>query len=270
MNRLFSLARQFWPSPFQRASHGEKWISAVGGFFAILCVLWISHGVLDQQGTAMLVASMGATTVLLFAVPHGALSQPWPVIGGNLVSATIGITCAQQIADPYLAAAIAVGLAILAMYYLRCLHPPGGATALISVLGGESVQQLGYQFLLTPVLLNVLVILAIAVLFNLPFQWRRYPVDLVRAETDSPLDPAEETMITHSDLVYALSQLDSFIDVSEQDLIRIYTLAVHHRHSPVPCHLYGEECEHDNEHCLCRQLMAHVEPEFVITDGGKR
>ena len=62
-------------------------------------------------------------------------------------------------------------------------------------------------------------------------------------------------MIAHSDLVFALSQLDSFIDVSEQDLIRIYTLAVHHSHSPVPCHLQGEECAHGSENCICRQLM---------------
>jgi CBS-domain-containing membrane protein len=246
-----------WPARLNRASHGEKAISAIGGFIGILGVLWISGSVLDNQGVAMVIASMGASAVLLFAVPHGALSQPWPVVGGNLISAFIGVTCAQQIAEPYLAAAVAVGLAIMAMYYLRCLHPPGGATALVAVLGGESVRQLGYGFLLTPVLENALVIVAVAVLVNLPFHWRRYPVGFARpsVEDEAEVEAGEKAMIAHSDLVYALSQLDSFIDVSEQDLIRIYTLAVHHRHTPVPCHQQGEECAQGSADCLCRQLL---------------
>lgn len=254
--RLSSSVR-LWPARLNRASHGEKVISAIGGFIGILAVLWISGSVLDNQGAAMLIASMGASAVLLFAVPHGALSQPWPVVGGNLSSAFIGVSCAQQIADPTLAAAVAVGLAIMAMYTLRCLHPPGGATALVAVLGGESVQQLDYGFLLTPVLENALVIVAVAVLVNLPFHWRRYPVGLARpsAEVAAEVEAGEKAMIAHSDLVYALSQLDSFIDVSEQDLIRIYTLAVHHSHTPVPCHEQGEECAQGSANCLCRQLL---------------
>ena len=223
-----TLLTRLWPFGISQSSTIEKWLSAGGGFIGILLILWVTNGVLDLRGTAMLVTSMGATTVLLFAVPHGALSQPWPVMGGNLVGAFIGVTCMQALGDTHLAAALAVGLAILVMYYLRCLHPPGGATALVAVLGGESVYQLGYWFLLAPVLVNVLSILAIAVLFNLPFAWRRYPVGL--AKTDATPKPIlnEEKMIAHSDLVYALSQVDSFIDVSEQDLVRIYSLAVQH------------------------------------------
>ncbi len=255
MSRLVSLVDNLRRAGLNHASHGEKGISAAGGFIGILAVLWINSSVLDQQGAAMLIASMGASAVLLFAVPHGALAQPWPVFGGNLISAFIGVTCAQQIADPFVAAALAVGLAILAMYYLRCLHPPGGATALVAVVGGESVQQLGYGFLVHPVMANVLVLLAVAVLVNMPFYWRRYPVGLARSEPESEPAGTKETLIAHSDLVYALSQLDSFIDVSEHDLIRIYTLAVHHSHSPVPCHENGEACKQGSDNCLCRQLM---------------
>lgn len=242
-----------WPRDANRASHTEKGISAAGGFIAILAVLWVSHGVLDLQGAAMVVGSMGATAVLLFAVPHGALSQPWPVFGGNLISAFIGVSCAHYLSDPLLAAALAVGLSIGAMYYLHCLHPPGGATALVAVLGGDAVRELGYDYLLSPVLENVLIILAVAVLVNLPFRHRRYPAGLSRPAAASQ-EVGEKALITHSDLVYALSQLDSFIDVSEQDLIRIYTLAVHHTHNPVPCHLHGEECDKAQADCLCRQL----------------
>jgi CBS-domain-containing membrane protein len=128
---------------------------------------------------------MGASAVLLFAVPHGQLSQPWPVFGGHLVSALIGVASAKLVAPPLLAAAVAVALAISAMYYLRCIHPPGGATALTAVAGGETVHALGFHYVLTPVLLNVLIILAVALLFNFPFSWRRYPA--VWATTAQPV-----------------------------------------------------------------------------------
>ncbi|MFX8373896.1 HPP family protein, partial [Acinetobacter baumannii] len=80
--------------------------------------------------------SMGASAVLLYAVPHGALSQPWAVLAGHAVSAVAGVAAARNISDPALAAAVAVGTAILAMHYLRAIHPPGGATALTAVVGG--------------------------------------------------------------------------------------------------------------------------------------
>jgi CBS-domain-containing membrane protein len=246
----------FWPTDPNSSSHGEKWISAIGGFTGILAVLWVSAEVLDHQGAAMVVGSMGASAVLLFAVPHGALSQPWSVLGGHVISAFIGVSCATYFNAPVVAASVAVGLSIGAMYYLHCIHPPGGATALVAVLGGDGVRELGYNFLFSPVLENVLIILLVAVVVNMPFRWRRYPAKLARSAAVEDSAPGEEkAVIAHSDLVYALSQLDSFIDVSEQDLIRIYTLAVHHTHEPVPCHLHGEECEAGHEGCLCRQLQ---------------
>lgn len=111
------------------------------------------------------------------------------------------------------------------MYYARCIHPPGGATALAAVIGGSSVSTLGYQFLLTPVLINVLAIVLLAMLFNALFPWRRYPAywskefDRTALARDDGYEPIE-----HANLVYALSQIDSFIDVSEEDLLRIYDL----------------------------------------------
>lgn len=253
LQRLWASMR---PSEINHASHNERWISAVGGFIGVLAVLWVSSQVLDHQGAAMIIASMGASAVLLFAVPHGALSQPWAVVGGNVISALIGVTCAQQVGDMYLAAALAVGLSIAAMYYLRCLHPPGGATALVAVLGGEAVHQLGYGFVVSPVLINTLIILATAVLVNLPFHWRRYPASFAQtAKAAEITPPTERALLAHQDLVYALSKLDSFIDVSEEDLIRIFTLAVHHTHDPVPCHLNGEVCRREDPTCFCRQLL---------------
>ena len=149
------------PNPKQQ-HHIEKWLSALGGMVSLLGILLISQLSLNMQGASVLVASMGASAVLLFAVPHGALSQPWPVLGGHLV----------------FAAALAVALAIGAMHYLNCIHPPGGATALSAVIGGDAIHQLGFQYVLTPVLLNVIIVLVVAILFNYPFHWRRYPLVL--------------------------------------------------------------------------------------------
>ena len=206
------------------ASHAEKLISAVGGFLGILVSILVTSWFTGADSLVYIIPSMGATAVLLFAVPHGALAQPWNVFGGHLVSALIGVACAQWIPQISIAAAAAVGVSIMVMYYLRCIHPPGGATALAAVIGGESIQQLGYHYLLTPVLVNVIAILMVAVLFNALFQWRRYPAALMKGarEAAQPLDYAP---IDHSDLVYALSEIDSFVDVTEDDLLKIYQLA---------------------------------------------
>lgn len=215
------------------ASHGEKLLSALGAFLGILGVLVVSHGVLGPQGTALVVTSMGASAVLLFAAPHSPMSQPWSVLGGHMLSSAIGITCALLINDTLTAAAVAVALSIAVMYYLRCLHPPGGAAALAVVLGGDAVRTLGYAYLVTPLLLNVLILLAVAMLFNAPFIHRRYPLWMAQlASNDGVAEVVEKPMIDHSDLVYALSQIDSFIDVTEEDLLRIYDLATNHAHLP--------------------------------------
>ena len=209
-------------------SHIEKIVSALGGFVAILCILIISHWSVGESA-ALIVASMGASAVLLFAVPHGRLSQPWPVAGGHIVSALIGVACAQLVTNEIiaasLAASLAVGLAIAAMYYLHCIHPPGGATALSAVLGGVAVQELGFQFVITPVLLNVVIILGVAVLFNFAFPWRRYPASLNRQLREKDRQVTVADNISHEDFVYALSEMDSFIDIEERDLIRIYDIA---------------------------------------------
>ncbi|MDP2057378.1 MAG: HPP family protein [Thiobacillus sp.] len=211
-------------------SEREHWISAAGGLLGMLAVWWISYLLLGSQGAVLLATSMGSTAVMLFAAPHGPMSQPWSLIGGHLVSALTGVACVQWLgSDHILTAPLAVGLAIAAMYSLRCLHPPGGATALGAVLGGETVHALGYGYVVSPILLNSLVILAVAVAFNYPFAWRRYPQCWHRRSQASAA-PAEESMILHSNLVYALSQIDTFVDVSEEDLQRIYALALGQHH----------------------------------------
>src|SRR5687767_195837 len=114
-------------------SRKEKLVSMLGGLLSMLLVVAISQQILGKSGSSLLIASTGASAVLLFAVPHGQLSQPWPVLAGHAFSAFIGVTCARYIHNPALAAACAVGLSIGVMHELRCIHPPGGATALTAV-----------------------------------------------------------------------------------------------------------------------------------------
>ncbi|MBK7815232.1 MAG: HPP family protein [Rhodocyclaceae bacterium] len=205
-------------------SHRERLVSALGGLLGILLVYVVSRFALDGTSSPIMSFSMGSTAVMLFAVPHGPLSQPWPLLGGHLLSGLIGITCLLHVPEPMLAGSLAVGLSIGAMHYLRCLHPPAGATALVAAMGGDTVRALGYGFVAAPVMLNVLIILAVAIVFNFLFPWRRYPLFLMRAM--APARPESGyAAISHEDFVYALTQMDSFIDVSEEDLLRIYALA---------------------------------------------
>ena len=216
------------------SGHLEKGVSAIGGFIGILAVLAISQWAVGWTGLPLIGASMGASAVLVFAVPHGPLSQPWPVIGGHVISAAIGVAVALLVPNALLAAALAVGLAIGAMHYLRCIHPPGGATALNAVIGGAAIEALGFGYVFVPVLLNALIIVIFGVLVNYPFAWRRYPVALHRYLR--PIMPERTTWLddyghlSREDLTYALKAMDTFIDVTEEDLERIFALATHHAH----------------------------------------
>lgn len=203
--------------------HLERAISAIGGFAAIYLVFLLEHDFLGEVGAAILVASMGASAVLLFAVPHGALSQPWAVFVGHLVSAIIGVTSAKFIADPMLAASVAVGAAIGAMHYLRAIHPPGGATALTAVIGGPQVHALGYQFVLTPVLLNTTILVLAAILINAAFAWRRYPAGWGRRLAPAA-KPTSRPQSTHADFVAALESIGTFVDIREDEFERLREL----------------------------------------------
>src|SRR5471030_191501 len=133
----------FSPSPVA-LGWPERFRSCLGALLGISFTAGVMHVFLGNTAfIPLLVAPMGASAVLLFAVPASPLAQPWSIIGGNLVSATIGVTCAQVVADPTLAAALAVALSIAGMFALRCVHPPSGAVALTAVLGGPVIHALG-------------------------------------------------------------------------------------------------------------------------------
>ncbi len=194
-----------------------KILAVLVSFIAILIVAWITKTFGSDGTELILVASMGASTVLLFILPNSPLSQPWSLIGGQLLSAVIGVACTQFIPDTVWASASAVGFSVLAMLLLRCLHPPGAATALAPVLAGIS----SYHFVLVPVGINVLVMLGMAIVLNRWLLRNNYPMLPVtrKTETEQPMG------ISDTDLKHALKNMDTFMDVSLEDLGKLLTAA---------------------------------------------
>lgn len=203
----------------------ERMRACAGALFGLVITGLCTYVILPDPANAMLlIAPMGASAVLLFAVPASPLAQPWSIIGGNLVAAVIGVTCAKLIGTPLLAAALAASLAIAAMFMLRCLHPPSGAVALTAVLGGPAIQAMGYQFILYPVALNSLLLLGTALFYN-NATGRRYPHRVqadpaTRHETRDPI-PTARLGITSEDLDAVLARYNQVLDISREDLQNI-------------------------------------------------
>ncbi|HEV2695125.1 MAG TPA: HPP family protein [Verrucomicrobiae bacterium] len=210
----------------------EKLIAAAGGGLAIFTLMALTFWALPAVGAMAVLASMGASAVLLFGVPHGQLSQPWPVIAGHVVSAAIGVACARYISQPEIATACAVGLAIGAMHQFKCIHPPGGATAFTAVMGDSAIHDLGFKFVLFPVLTNAIAMVLLAVLINSAFKWRRYPVGFsIAPRPTRPAFSEEVPPPTHEEVVAAIKSLDSFVDISEEDLLRLIKILSRTRQS---------------------------------------
>lgn len=222
--------RRFMAIEFDSISTAEKLVATVGGMLGITAITFISYQFTGAMGAALIVPSMGASAVLLFAVPHGKLSQPWALIGGNLVSAVVGVSCYKLVPDPFLAAGLAVGLAIGVMHLLGCIHPPGGASALAAVVGGPAIHALGYGYVITPILLNVCIIFMVAVVFNSFFAWRRYPAAaMMRFTEQSPTGKlAEAEVVDKSAIEQALTDMDLVMDVTLEDLQRVIQLSLSH------------------------------------------
>lgn len=216
-------------------SHAEKWIATAGSLLSILVVALVSLRITQGLTAGLMVASMGASAVLLFVVPHGALSQPWPVLGGHLLSAAAGVVCAKVFPDQWWTPALAVSASIVLMQYLRCVHPPGGATALMAVIGGPEIHALGFGFVLDPVLVNVGSMLVLALAFNNLFPWRRYPAAFAKRRQAPIATPeAAGSELTQEDFEAAMHKLNTFIDISTEDLIELVDLARQHAEEQRP------------------------------------
>jgi len=142
-------------------------VSWLGAFVGILVIAILSQQQHLDSGHLLLTASFGASAVLLYGAPMANFSQPRNLVFGNVISAFIGITLYKLIPDMLvLATALAVSLSVAAMHITRTLHPPGGATSLIAVTGSSQFAEMGYGFVVFPVLAGVLILLAIALLVN--------------------------------------------------------------------------------------------------------
>lgn len=217
--------RSFWPAPLT-VSRREIWLGCLGAGLGLLGTEWLSHHALGELNP-WFIAPMGASAVLLFAVPASPLAQPWSIVGGNLVSALIGVLCAHILGHDGLAAGIAGAGAIAAMFALRCLHPPGGAVALTAVLGGPAISQLGYAYVLWPVAANSALLLALALLFNNLMQ-RRYPHQAVpqpHPHRTADRLPSARLGLSKEDLDAALASQGQLLDISPDDLEQILTRA---------------------------------------------
>ena len=175
----------------------------------------IGHG----SAWILLVAPMGASAVLVFAVPASPLAQPWSVIGGNIVSAFVGVAVAALVPWPALASGVAVGGAILAMSLLRCLHPPGGAAALTAVIGGPAVAAAGWMFPILPVGINAVILTATGILFH-RMSRHSYPHRLVAAVASNM--PGDDPTPHPEDLDAALADLGETFDIGREDLEQLF------------------------------------------------
>ncbi len=156
----------------------EQFWSFLGSFIGIGLIAFIQSLYLSELENIFLIGSFGATSVLIYGAIQSPLAQPRNLIGGHLISALIGVTVFKLIPDPlWIAAPLSVSLSIMAMQYTKTLHPPGGATALIAVIGTEKIKTLGYFYVLSPVLSGVLILLITALIFNNMTSQRKYPTD---------------------------------------------------------------------------------------------
>lgn len=201
-----------------RATGRHGWLPrALGAGLAIMMTGLLSRWMLaESPALPWLIASMGASAVLVFVLPASPLAQPWPVMGGHLIAASTGMVMHGLVSLPWLAAALAVGGAVAAMSMARCLHPPAGGTALLTALPVPVVAAAGPMFLLTPLLLNVAILLAAG------FTWNRltghtYP----HRAAPVPTPASWLGHIEDQDVDEVLAEWDELLDISRDDLLAL-------------------------------------------------
>lgn len=154
----------------------EHVLTFFGAFIGIGIIGFLNSKYFIANDNLFLIGSFGASAVLIYGVINSPLAQPRNLIGGHLISAIIGVTIHKLLPNElWLACAISVALAIVAMQITKTLHPPGGATALIANIGSEKIKNLGYFYVISPVLTGVIILLIIALIFNNISKTRKYP-----------------------------------------------------------------------------------------------
>jgi CBS-domain-containing membrane protein len=159
-----------------RIGLGEIMWSCVGSAIGIGLCAYLSSKFLAVKDLTLLIGSFGASAVLVYGAVKSPFSQPRNLIGGHMISGMIGVACYRWCGEPvWLSAALAVSIAIAAMLATGTVHPPGGATALIAVIGEEKIHQMGFLYPFIPVGLGALVLLIVGLLVNNASKNRKYP-----------------------------------------------------------------------------------------------
>jgi CBS domain-containing membrane protein len=199
----------------------ERLIACLGATICIALTIVVSAQFpLVAADLPIIVAPLGASAVLVFAVPASPLAQPWPVVGGNIISTLIGVAAFNLVPNGTVAAGVAVGAAILVMSLLRCLHPPGGAAALTAVISGGGIHAAGYDFAFAPVGINSIALVSLAVIFHRATA-RSYPHRAVAP----PTAPAGLHL---ADIDAALAEMHESFDISRDDLDALLSRAEAH------------------------------------------
>ncbi len=232
---LAHFARRYLFADAAPLSTAERWRSAIAALLGVL----IFEGVLVvlpvSAEARRLLAPLGATSVILFVLPHSPLAQPWSVIGGLLLPALTGFACGSWMPAGYPAIAAAVTGSVWLMAWLRCLHPPGGAMAI--VMAGAAAQGLDMTTSLGAAACNVAAMLIAATAVNNLIPGRRYPLCSPAVSTPTPPRRSPDG-IQHPDLAAALAEIDAYLDVSEDDLAQVFQRAARHafhRHVLLTC-----------------------------------
>ncbi|AYC33775.1 HPP family protein [Pseudomonas cavernae] len=220
----------------------REWLrAALGAFCGVLLAVLACTEVFGLEVALRVAAPLGASAVLLFGVTSSPLAQPWSIFGGNLVAALIGASAAHWIDHTLLTACAAMGLTIIVSFALRCLHPPSSAVALIMVLSGPPLSDLGLGAVL-PVLLSSAVLLTVALLYNnlsrMPYP--RQPVKVSQHQT-ADLPPSQRLGFTPGDLDHALEDFGQYLDITREDLEQL----IHHTEQHALRRSMGEICAAD-------------------------
>lgn len=219
-------------------SSSERWKASLGALLCLAsCGLLLRSLPLDAH---WLLAPVGASVVILFVQFHSPVAQPWPLLGSYLLATVAGLACSHWVAQPALAAALAVALSIWLMAWLNCVHPPGGALALLLVLNGpySPTEMVAVSELIA---INAGVLLLAALFINRMVLRRRHPHSSTQpgpSHNTQDRPPIERLGLTHTDLESAVKTLNTFVDVQEDELVEIYNLAVDHafgRHVGLSC-----------------------------------
>ena len=159
-------------------NYKEHFWSFIGAFTGIGIIAFIQSYHLSEHENIFLIGSLGASSVLVYGAIQSPLAQPRNLIGGHFISAIIGVTIFKIFPNIiWLTAPLAVSLSIVIMQITKTLHPPGGATALIAIIGSEKIKALGYWYAFSPILSGAIILYLVALIFNNLTPDRQYPTD---------------------------------------------------------------------------------------------